>query len=493
MPYPRTSQKTVNEVKPWLVLAATCLGAFLVALDVTVVNVALPSIQREFNVGLVDTSWIINAYTLTFAALVIIGGKFGDIFGRKRLLLIGLLVFALGSLLGGLAPNVHFLQAARVIQGIGSAMMMPGALSILTEAFQRRDLSLAIGIWGGVGALGFILGPVIGGTFTSLFSWRAIFFLNLPIVVVTMVFAFRVVRESWDRTIDRSIDYLGVAISAGAVFLLVLATVWGNTYGWSSPLIVALFLAAGLLIILFALVEMRAKSPIVDPSFFRHRAFAVGASVRFAAGFAFLPVIFMSVIYLQTFLHKGAFEAGLMLLPAGVTIVVSTVFWGKVAEHYGPRIPMVVGMGVSGIAALLWLRFDAGSGYVDLLPSLILASFGGAAAFVTTTVVIMYCLGVDKAGVASGIVNMMQNVSASLGIASVSAIFLASLRSELAQAAPGVDYQQVQAFGPAVGDVAQAGAFANALSNGAIIVMVVLFVGAAIALLLPKDTAHSQG
>lgn len=488
------SQKTVGDIRPWLVLLVSCLGIFLVGLDVTIINLALPNIQRDFDIGLVEASWVINAYTLTFAALVITGGKLGDILGRRRILVMGAMVFALGSLLGALAPNVYALHAARVVQGVGSAMMMPGTLSILTEAFQRRGLSLAIGIWGGVGALGMIVGPIVGGGFTSLFTWRAIFFLNLPIVAAAMLVTLVAVRESWDTTIDRRIDTLGIVLSAGAVTVLVLAMVGGNIYGWTSFQTLALFFGAGLLIVFFALVEVRVPFPIIEPSFFRNRAFAVGAAVRFAAGFAYVPVILMSTIYLQSFLHKSAFEAGLLFLPVAAIVVAVTPLWGRMVDRFGPRIPMVLGMVTTGVAALLWLRFDASSGYLDLLPSLLLAGLGGAAAFVTTTVVIMQSLGVNKAGVASGMVNMMQNVAAALGVACVSAVFLNSLRSGLAKRAPAVDHQLVQAFGPDMGSVAQAEAFANALSTAALVVMAVLFLGAVVALFLPKGpiTAPKQ-
>ena len=488
------SQKTVGDIRPWLVLLASSLGIFLVGLDVTIINLALPNIQRDFDVSLVEATWVINAYTLTFAALVVVGGKLGDIFGRRRLLLMGFMVFALGSLLGALAPNVYALHAARVVQGMGSAMMMPGTLSILTEAFQRKGLSLAIGIWGGIGALGLMVGPIASGGFTSLFTWRAIFYLNLPIVAAAMLITLLVVRESWDTTIDRRIDNLGVVLSAGAVTVLVLAIMGGNIYGWTSFQTLAIFFGAGLLIVFFALVEVRVPFPIIEPSFFRNRAFAVGAAVRFAAGFSYVPVILMSTIYLQNFLHKSAFEAGLLFLPVAATTMAVTPFWGKIVDHFGPRIPMVLGMAMTGMGALLWLRFDANSGYLDLLPSLFLAGLGGAAAFVTTTAVIMQSLGVNKAGIASGMVNMMQNVAAALGVACVSAVFLNSLRSGLAQRAPGVDHQRVQAFGPDVGSIAQAEAFANALSTAALVVIAVLFLGAVVALFLPKGpiTAPKQ-
>jgi EmrB/QacA subfamily drug resistance transporter len=479
-----------KELRPWLVLLASCLAAFLVAMDATIVNLALPTIQREFRVTLVEGSWVLNAYTLTFAALVVVGGKMCDLYGRKRVLLIGSTIFATGSLLAALSPNVYMLQSARVIQGMGSAMMMPGSLSVLAVAFLRKDLGLAIGVWGGIGALGLAMGPVVSGAFVSAFTWRAIFFLSLGIVLFSMLITYLMVRDSRDLTIDRRIDFLGVGLSASAVFLLTLGIIGGNIYGWTSATTLGLFSAALFMLALFVFAQVLVPFHIIDPSFFRNRAFAVASAVRFAAGFAFIPVILMSTIFMQTFLHKSPLEAGLLFLPAGVTVVIATPFWGKVADRVGPRIPMLLGMSLAGLAAFLWLRFDADSSYSTLLPSLMLASFGGSAAFVTTTAVVLNSLGENKAGVASGMVNMMQNVSAVLGVALVSAVFLNSLRSGLAKLAPGVDYQRVQAFGPS--DALQAEVFANALADAALVVMVVLILGAIIALFLPKTASRPR-
>lgn len=476
---------------PWFVLLASCMAAFLVTLDVTIINIALPSIQRDLKVTLVQGSWVINAYTLAFASLVILGGKLGDIFGRKRLLLIGFAVFGLGSLTGGFAQDIHVVHLARVIQGLGGAMMLPGSLSVLTTAFHNRNLSLAIGLWGGIAALGLIVGPIVGGAFTSFFNWRAIFFFNLPLVIGAFLLAWILARESKDSTIDSRIDFYGVTLSAGSVFLLILAIIEGNTHGWTSVRILGFFSGAGFLIILFILAELMSPSPLIDPNFFKNRAFTVGVLVRFAAGFGYVPVVLMSTIYLQTFMKKSPIEAGLMFLPAGIIIVIATPFWGRIINFVGPRWPMIIGMLFTGFAALLWLRFDGTSGYGDLMISLALGSLGGTAAFVTTTSVTINALGIDKVGVASGIVSMVQNVSAGIGVAAVSAIFLSSLKVGLSDDSPLGLFQQIQAFGPAAGDAAQAQIFTGALSDAAIVVAVVMFIGAAIACLLPREHSLS--
>ncbi len=470
-----------------LILLATCLAVFLVALDVTIINLALPSIQRDLEVTLVERSWVLKAYTLTFAVLVIVGGKLGDIFGRKRFLVAGAALFAVGSLIGFLSFDIRMLMAARVVQAIGSAMMMPGSLSVLTDAYQNRNMATAIGLWGSIGALGFIAGPLIGGAFTSLLAWRAIFLLNIPVILVALAIIMLTVRESRDESIDRRIDYLGVVLIALSVLMLALAIVGGNEDGWTSSSTLLFFALAGVSILALVVTELRVEYPIVDPRFFRNRAFSVGILVRFATGFAFVPVIFMSTVYMQDFLRKSALESGLLFLPAGAAIVAATLFWGRVSDKYSLRWPMVLGMLITSVAAFLWLTFDANSDYGILLLSLLLASIGGAAAFVTTTTVLVNFLGVNKAGVASGIVYMTQNVSATLGIALVSSVFLSSLRAELATRDPAADYEMVQSLGPAVGSVPQAEAFAVALSYAGLVVAIVLLLGAAAAFFLPRD------
>lgn len=485
-------KRSVGDQNPWLVLMASCFYSFLVALDITSINVALPSIQREFNVGLLGASWIINAGGLSFASLVIVGGKFGDIFGRKRLIIIGSFLFVIGCVAGIFALDIYFVIASRVIQGIGLAMVMPGALSIISNAFRKNNLSFAIGVWGSVGAVGFVFGPIIGGGLIEIFSWRLIFLLNLLIVLLCMVLIGLWVRESRDTTIGRSVDYVGVVLSAAAVFLLVLGILWTNVDGWTSPTVI-LFLVMGILsAACFYIVEKKSKFPLIEMGLFADRALVIGCIGRFSAGFAFLPVIFMSILYIQTFLHKDAFQGGMMILPVGLVVIASTIIWGKIIDQIGPRIPMVIGLSVAAFASLLWFRLDANSGYMDILPSLLLAGFGGSAAFVTSTVIIVRSLGVDRSGVASGIVNMIQNVSGSLGIAAASSLFLASLRSGLEDIGAIEDYERLQTFGPMIGDVVQAEIFAGALSYGALVVGVILFLGAVAAWFLPKDTARYQ-
>ena len=438
-----------------------------------------------------ERGWVIKAYTLTFAVLVVVGGKLGDIFGRKRFLLAGAVLFAVGSLVGFFAMDIETLLTARVIQALGSAMMLPASLSVLTAAYQNRNMGTAIGLWGSIGALGFIAGPLIGGAFTSLLEWRAIFLMNIPVVLAAVVIILLIVKESRDESIDRRIDYVGVVLIAASVLTLALAIVSGNENGWTSSMTLLLFAGAAVSIGTLVFTEARLEYPIVDPRFFRNRAFTVGILVRFATGFAFVPVIFMSTIYLQDFLHKDALEAGLLFLPAGGAIVVATLFWGKIVDNFGLRWPMIAGMLIASAAALVWLTFDASSAYGSLLVSLLLASVGGAAAFVTTTTVLVNSLGVNKAGVASGILYMTQNVSATLGIALVSSVFLTSLRVGLAERDLTADYDAVQTFGPAVGNVAQAEAFAVALSHAGLVVVVVLILGAAAAVFLPRDFSVS--
>ena len=472
------------------ILPVACIAAFVISLDISFVVLALPSIQQEFGVSLEESSWVINAWPFTFAATVIIGGKVGDIYGRKKALMVGYFVFAVGSLLATIAMNVQVLQVARIIQGLGAALIVPGSLSILAETFKGKNQGLAIGLWGSVGALGLILGPIISGTVVALFGWRFVFAINLPLAIIAGLMvkdipAGRVYPpKSW------KIDYCGIGLSVSCILLIVLGLMIGESTRWASPIALVVFGFAVAVIPLFVITQLKGADPLVDKEFFTSKNFLVGLFVRFSASFAFVAVILMSNFYFQHFLGKNPAEAGMLFLPVGICVVLATPFWGYVGDRWGNKLPMVLGMGLTSFAAALWLRLDGGSDYWDLLPSLVVGSIGGAAAFVTTTTVCIHALGVERGGVSSGVMNMLQNVSAALGVAIVSAVFLVSLRNHILNLAPGIDYVHVQAFGPNQADPNQMEAFARALSSGAMLVMVVLLIGTVAAIFLPADSVR---
>src|SRR5207302_8775929 len=257
----------------WWTLGAMCFALFMIMLDNTVVNVALPSIQRDLHTSLSGLEWTINAYTLTFAVLMVTGGRLGDIFGRRRMFLFGVVVFGASSLIIGFAPNEGVLVAFRAIQGVGAAFMMPATLSIITQTFPAEQRGMAIGTWAGVSAMALAIGPVLGGFLTQSVSWRAIFFINPPIAVGAVAVTLFAARESRDETVDKTVDIPGIAAITIGLTALVLALVEGNRWHWGSTRIVSLLAIALVAIVAFTVIERRVRAPMVNYNFFRSRSF----------------------------------------------------------------------------------------------------------------------------------------------------------------------------------------------------------------------------
>src|ERR1700753_2740407 len=267
-----------DQNRRWWTLGAMCFALFMIMLDNTVVNVALPSIQRDLNASLSSLEWTVNAYTLTLAVLMITCGRLGDIFGRRRLFLIGVSVFGIASLVIGFSPNDTVLIAFRAVQGIGAACMMPASLAIITQAFPPHQRGMAIGTWAGVSALALAIGPVLGGFLTEDVSWRAIFFINPPIAVIAVAVTLFAAHESRDETVDRTVDYRGIALLTTGLTALVLSLIEGNSWHWGSPRIIALWLIAAVALVLFVLTEARVRAPMLDLAFFRNRT-SVGVNL----------------------------------------------------------------------------------------------------------------------------------------------------------------------------------------------------------------------
>src|SRR5205807_5923046 len=281
-----------DENRRWWTLGAMCFALFMLMLDNTVVNVALPSIQRDLHATLSSLEWTVNAYTLTFAVLMVTGGRLGDIFGRRRMFLFGVVVFAASSAVIGFAANDVMLVAFRAIQGVGAAFMMPATLSIITQAFPAEQRGTAIGTWAGVSALALAIGPVVGGVLTEYVSWRAIFFINPPIALGAVAVTLFATRESRDETVGRSVDIAGIAALTVGLTAFVLALVEANSWHWGSARIVGLFVLAIVGIVAFVSIELRVRAPMLDFSFFRSRTSAGANLVAFLITFAMFAQFF---------------------------------------------------------------------------------------------------------------------------------------------------------------------------------------------------------
>ncbi len=425
-----------DENRRWWTLGAMCFALFMVMLDNTVVNVALPSIQRSLHATLSSLEWTVNAYTLTFAVLLVTGGRLGDIFGRRRMFLFGVVVFGLASAAIGLAPTDKALVAFRAVQGIGSAFMMPGTLSIITQAFPARQRGTAIGTWAGVSALALAIGPVVGGFLTQDVSWRAIFFINPPVAIGAVAVTLFATRESRDETVSRRVDIPGIAAITVGLTALILALVEGNQWQWGSTRIIALFAVALVALVTFAVVERRSPAPIVNFSFFTSRTFLGANLVGFIVSFAMLAQFFFLALYMQNILHYSPLQAGLRFLPSTVVIIIMGPLAGRLADRVGPRPLMTLGLALVGSALFLQSGLDVHTSYLRLLPGFVLMGIGIGFVMSPMSTAAMNSVERTKAGVASGTLSMSRMVGGTFGVAVMGALISTIGRSQINQKLP---------------------------------------------------------
>jgi len=422
--------------RKWWTLGAMCFALFMIMLDNTVVNVALPSIQRDLDATISGLEWTVNGYTLSFAVLLATGGRLGDIFGRRRAFLVGVVVFALSSATAGLAQNPTDLVVSRVVQGIGAALMMPGTLSIITDAFPAHERGKAMGTWAGASALALAVGPVLGGFLTEHVSWRAIFYLNIPVAAGAVMATIFAVRESRDTTVGREVDFLGVGALTAGLTALVLALVEGNDWGWGSTGIVALFAGSAVALAAFVAIELRVKAPMVEFRFFADRNFVGAVVVALIITFAMMGVFFFLALYMQDILRYSALEAGVRFLPSTLMIVGVAPVAGRLADRFGPRWLIVAGLSILTISLWTFSGIAVDSPYLDLLPGFMLLGIGIALTMSPMTSAAMNAVAVEKAGVASGVLSMFRMVGGSLGVAITGAIFQAAAGSSFEAATP---------------------------------------------------------
>jgi EmrB/QacA subfamily drug resistance transporter len=425
-----------EENKKWWTLMAVAFGLFMIMLDNTVVNVALPSIGRDLHISLSELEWIVTAYALVFAALLITGGKLADMFGRRKIFVIGLAIFSLSSLACGLAPNAGFLIGARAAQGIGAALMNPATLSIITATFPPKQRGQAIGIWAGVSALALAIGPLIGGLIVDNIGWNWIFFVNVPIGVLGIVVSQLVIKESRDTSHEQSIDLPGLLTSGLALFSLSYALIEGNQKGWASAEILGLFVAAAVLLAAFIVLESRQRLPMLDLSLFKIPSFVGANLVALLVSLGMFGVFFFVSLYVQNILGYSPTKAGAVFLPMTVLIILIAPIAGKLSDRVGGRWLMGGGMTLLGISLLLYQRIGVNSDFWTLLPSLILGGVGMALTMSPMTSVAMASVPVDKAGVGSGVLNSFRQMGGALGIAIIGAI-VASYATESPQSAVG--------------------------------------------------------
>jgi EmrB/QacA subfamily drug resistance transporter len=413
-----------HSTNPWLVLVLICLAQFMVILDATIVNVALPSIQKDLGLNEANLQWIVNAYTLVFGGFLLLGGRAGDLLGRKRLFLIGLVIFTSASLLNGLSSSSGMLIGFRALQGLGAALISPAALSIISTTFaEGKERAKALGVWAAIAIGGSAVGLVLGGALTQSFSWPWIFFVNVPVGVFAFFAALRYVPESKDEHAHRSYDIGGAASVTGGLMALVYAIVKAETAGWGSTTTIGFFVLAVVLLIAFVVIELRSAEPLVRLSIFRVRSLSTANLSMFLVGSGMFAMFFFNTLYIQRVLDYGPLKAGLAFLPFTAGVMASAGIASSFTPKIGVRPVAAAGMIATVIGMLLFARMPVDGAYaIDVLPAMLICSIGMGAVFMPLTLVATTGLKDEDQGLASGLFNTSQQIGGALGLAILSTI-----------------------------------------------------------------------
>jgi EmrB/QacA subfamily drug resistance transporter len=447
-----------SENRRWWTLGAVAFGLFMIMLDNTVVNVALPAIQRDLGVGLSELQWIVTGYALTFAALMLTGGKLADHYGRRLIFVVGLAIFTLASLGCGLAETGDVLIAARVVQGAGAALMNPATLSIISATFPPEQRGMAIGIWAGVSALALAIGPLVGGLLTDHLDWSWIFFVNVPVGILAVAASFLVIEESRDTSEERRLDLPGQLAGGLGLFALTYGLIEANTYGWTSARILGAFAVAAAALALFLWLERVQRVPMLDLGLFRNGTFAGANAVILLVALAMFGVFFFVSLYMQNILGFSAVETGAAFLPMTVLIILVAPLAGKTSDRIGSRWLMTTGMVLIGLQLLYLSRLGVDETFWDLLPGLLVGGVGMALVMTPSAAAAVRSVPVDQAGVGSAVLNAFRQVGGSLGIAVMGAIIAAE-----------------------IGDRRSPEAFVDGFSTALLVAALIAFAGAAVA------------
>src|SRR5918999_424752 len=412
--------------RKWWTLAAVAFGLFMIMLDNTVVNVALPAIQRDLETDLSQLQWIVTGYAPSFAALMLIGGKLADAYGRRLLFVAGILVFTLASLWCGLATSGDMLITARIVQGIGAALMNPATLSIIAATFPPHERGTAIGIWAGVSALALAIGPLVGGLLTEHLSWHWIFFVNIPVGVLGIAASYLFIRESKDET-HESLDLPGLVTSALGLFALTYGLIEANHYGWGSVRIVGSFVVAAAALAAFLALERRRRAPMLDLTLFRSGTY-VGANVAMLlVALAMFGVFFFVSLYMQNVLGYSAVQTGAAFLPMTIVIILCAPVAGKLSDRHGSRWLIPDGVVLLAAHLLYFSQLGTNASFWNLLPAFFVGGLGMGLTMTPTAAAATRAVPVDKSGVGAAVLNAMRQVGGSLGIALMGAIVAASV------------------------------------------------------------------
>ena len=479
--------------RKWWTLLATCVAMFMLLLDITIVNVALPEIQRDLDASFSDLQWVVDAYSLTLAALLLTAGSLGDRLGRRAVFAAGFAIFTVASLLCGLATNPDFLNAARALQGVGGAAMFATTLALIAQEFKGPERATAFGIWGATVGGAVAIGPLVGGALTDGLGWEWIFFVNVPIGIAAIALTLTRLAESRDREAVR-VDWPGVAAFSAALFLLVFALVRGNAEGWSSLQITGSLIGAAVLLCLFVAIELRSEHPMFDLALFRKPSFVGVSAVAFALSAAMFSMFLYITIYVQSVLGYDPFEAGLRFLPITLLSFFVAPAAGRLLNRVPARAFFGLGLALVGVGLLLMRGLTPESDWTALLAGFIVA---GAGIGLTNPAIASTAVGVvstTKAGMGSGINNTFRQVGIATGIAGWGAIFESGIAARLPADAPSGAAEGIASAGtrPAAEGGPQAvdaatQAFVGSLNELFLIAALVAFAGAALGLALARE------
>jgi EmrB/QacA subfamily drug resistance transporter len=502
----RTGSAEQREVdtRRWIVLGVMCLSLLLIVMDNTIVNVALPTLQRELDASTTELQWVVDAYILVFAGLLLTMGSLGDRFGRRGALAIGLAVMGTGSILSAFANGADQLIATRALMGAGGAMIMPATLSIITNVFtDRRERAQAIAIWSATAGAAVAIGPVTGGWLLEHFWWGSVFLVNVPVVVVALVLGQLFVPTSRDPTAP-PIDVPGALLSIAGLVVLVWAIIEGPG-GWTDPEILGAFVLAAVLLGIFILWERWTRFPMLDVSFFRNPRFSAASGAIMLTFFAMFGSLFLLTQFLQSILGYTPLEAGIRLLPMAAVMIVISPLSAKVVERIGSKIVVASGLSIAAIGLIVASRLTAGASYPEVLTSLVVLAAGMALVMPPATESIMGSLPPAKAGVGSAVNDTTRQVGGALGVAVLGSVMSSTYGPRVSDAISGLPLSSEQATaihdqigaairaaseiggapGRALADVASRG-FADGMSTAFIIGAAALALGAVIvALFLP--------
>jgi EmrB/QacA subfamily drug resistance transporter len=424
------SSSSSSPHRKWYSLALLCTVQFMVVLDIAIVNVALPSIKNDLGFSQEDLQWVISAYALLFGGFLLLGGRAADLLGRRRVFLVGIVVFSLASLLSGLAWSDGALIGSRALQGLGAAIISPAALSILTTTFaEGSERNTALGAWGGVGAFGAVAGVLLGGVFTDLLSWEWIFFINVPVGAVAFALTPRLLAESRDAT-ARSYDAPGAVLVTGGLVVLVYAITQANSYGWGSAETIGFFAAGVALLAGFIGWETRARDPLMPLGIFRLRTLAGANVAGFVLGTSLFGMFLMLTLYMQQVLGYSPMRTGVSYLAVAGTAIIWSGVASQLVTRIGVKPVLVAGQGFMMAGLLYFTQVDVGGSYLgDLLPGFLLIAVGMGFSFVPISIAALAGVRPSEAGLASGLFNTSQQIGGALGIAALSALATSTTES----------------------------------------------------------------